>query len=278
MWGAHQTTRDPRRRIPDRPAQSGKWFLPFTGPSMADSRSGNIALKPINNMSIYYEQAAVSARHRERGGKQVVNPEPARRWTRAASAVSTSTAERRNERRFSATDTALSRARRYRRLTCSFRSEENRGVQVNDGIAQVRLDDGTVVWARVGRPAKLSGDDPGGEQDRTGGGPPGGQERGAYLDSGFGSRIADLTGGLADTVRGVVRSVQMGLASAAPQSVTVEFGIDLSVKSGQVISLISDGSGQASVKVTLSWTEQSTPPQSPQSPSQPSAAPEPAVP
>ncbi|MDH2387236.1 CU044_2847 family protein [Streptomyces sp. HNM0663] len=108
---------------------------------------------------------------------------------------------------------------------------------MGDGITQVRLDDGTVVWARVSQPEQLD----------TGGG--------AYQDSGVGSRIADLAGGLADTVRGVVGSLRMGMAAAAPHEVTVEFGLELAAKSGQVVSLVADGEGKAAITVTLTWSE-----------------------
>ncbi|MEV4431537.1 CU044_2847 family protein [Streptomyces sp. NPDC049555] len=108
-----------------------------------------------------------------------------------------------------------------------------------NGITQVRLDDGTVVWARVSEAQQL----------RTGG---------AYEDSsvaGAGRRVAELAGGLSDVVRGVVGSLRMGLAAARPHEVAVEFGIELSAEAGKVVSLLADGSGKASVKVSLTWSE-----------------------
>ncbi|MEV5506045.1 CU044_2847 family protein [Streptomyces orinoci] len=107
-----------------------------------------------------------------------------------------------------------------------------------DGITQVRLDDGTVVWARVSEAEELAG--------------PG---EGGYRDSSAVHRVADLAGGLSDVVRGVVGSLREGLAAARPDEVEVEFGIELSAKSGKVISLLADGEGRASVKVTLTWSE-----------------------
>ncbi|MEU7132352.1 CU044_2847 family protein [Streptomyces sp. NPDC046261] len=111
-----------------------------------------------------------------------------------------------------------------------------------DGITQVRLDDGTVVWARVTEAQELRG----------------GTSGGAYEDSspsGAARRVADMAGGLADVARGVVGSLRMGLAAARPHEVTVEFGIELAAWAGHVISLIADGDGKASIKVTLTWTE-----------------------
>ncbi|MFF4157543.1 CU044_2847 family protein [Streptomyces sp. NPDC001678] len=131
-----------------------------------------------------------------------------------------------------------------------------------DGITQarqVRLDDGTVVWARVTEAQELDG------PKNTG---PGGHEDApyadssyedssytdsSYTDSGAARRVANMAGGLADTVRGVAESVRMGLVAARPDEVSVEFGIELSAKAGQVISLIADGESKASITVTLRW-------------------------
>ncbi|MEU4208949.1 CU044_2847 family protein [Streptomyces sp. NPDC026206] len=108
-----------------------------------------------------------------------------------------------------------------------------------DGITQVRLDDGTVVWARVTEAQELRA----------------GLPKGAYEDSSAARRVAGMAGGLADVARGVVGSLRMGLAAARPHEVKVEFGIELSAQAGQVISLIADGSGKASITVSLTWTE-----------------------
>ncbi|MBO0655024.1 hypothetical protein J1792_20250 [Streptomyces triculaminicus] len=107
-----------------------------------------------------------------------------------------------------------------------------------DGITQVRLDDGTVVWARITEAQELA--------ESSGG---------AYEDSSAARRVADMAGGLADVVRGVVGSLRMGLAAARPHEVRVEFGIELAAQAGQVISLIADGSGKASITVALTWAE-----------------------
>lgn len=131
---------------------------------------------------------------------------------------------------------------------------------VTDGITQVRLDDGTVVWARISEAQELrtrgAGGDGGAYQDSSGyQGSDGHQGSGGYQDSGAARRVAQLASGMSDVVRGVVGSLRMGLAAARPQEVKVEFGIELSAQSGQVISMIADGGGKASVNVTLTWTE-----------------------
>lgn len=123
---------------------------------------------------------------------------------------------------------------------------------VTDGITQVRLDDGTVVWARISEAQELR--PRGGNAD--GGGSGGAyQDSSGYQDSSATRRVAQLASGMSDVVRGVVGSLRMGLAAARPQEVRVEFGIELSAQSGQVISMIADGGGKASVNVTLTWTE-----------------------
>ncbi|MFI9151888.1 CU044_2847 family protein [Streptomyces sp. NPDC053367] len=105
------------------------------------------------------------------------------------------------------------------------------------GIQRIRLDDGTVVWARIGT------DDEGA---------PGG---GGYRDTGAGDRVMELAGGLAGTVGGVVRSLRAGLDTTAPVEVNVSFGIELSAQAGRIVSAIATGGGQATLTVSLTWTE-----------------------
>ncbi|QTE00833.1 hypothetical protein [Streptomyces cyanogenus] len=58
------------------------------------------------------------------------------------------------------------------------------------GVARVRLDDGTVVWARIAAADEEALDEDG------------------YRDTGLGDRVIDMAGGLAGTVGGVVRSLR----------------------------------------------------------------------
>jgi hypothetical protein len=108
-----------------------------------------------------------------------------------------------------------------------------------EGLQRVRLDDGTVVWARVGAA----------DEDTLDGG---------YRDTGFGDRVADLAGGLAGTVGGVVRSLRAGLEAPAPVQVSVSFGIELTAQSGKIVSAIAEGGGKSSLTVSLTWTEPAT--------------------
>jgi hypothetical protein len=105
------------------------------------------------------------------------------------------------------------------------------------GIERVRLDDGTVVWARISTADEEAPDD------------------GGYWDTGFGDRVIDMAGGLAGTVGGVVRSLRAGLEAPAPVEVSVGFGIELTAQSGKIVSAIAEGGGTSSLAVSLTWTE-----------------------
>ncbi|MCT4354470.1 hypothetical protein M5362_15160 [Streptomyces sp. Je 1-79] len=104
------------------------------------------------------------------------------------------------------------------------------------GIARIRLDDGTPVWARISEPDEL----------RRGSG---------FTDTGIGDRVVSMAGGLTDVVRGVVGSLRDGLDPQSPVEVAVSFGIELSAQAGKVISVLAEGGGTASISVTLTWTE-----------------------
>lgn len=119
------------------------------------------------------------------------------------------------------------------------------------GIARIRLDDGTPVWARVSDVQELG-------------------RGGGFQDTGVRDRVVSMTGGLTDVVRGVVGSLRAGLDPQGPVEVAVSFGIELSAQSGKVIGVLADGSGKASVSVSLTWTE---PGRSPATDPEPAPAP-----
>ncbi|MFE6709942.1 CU044_2847 family protein [Streptomyces sp. NPDC057695] len=107
---------------------------------------------------------------------------------------------------------------------------------MTQGIARIRLDDGTPVWARVSDVQELGGG-------------------GGFQDTGVKDRVVSMAGGLTDVVRGVVGSLRAGLDPQGSVEVAVSFGIELSAQSGKVIGVLADGSGKASVNVSLTWTE-----------------------
>ncbi|MER8100739.1 CU044_2847 family protein [Kitasatospora sp. NPDC094016] len=58
---------------------------------------------------------------------------------------------------------------------------------------------------------------------------------------------------LASTLQTVVGNVRSGLRAAAPDEFTLEFGIELSVKTGVLVSAVTGVDGKASLKVTATW-------------------------
>ena len=59
--------------------------------------------------------------------------------------------------------------------------------------------------------------------------------------------------GFSETVRGVVDSVWQALAEREPEAVSVEFGIEISGRTGRLLSVLAEAGGTAHVKVTASW-------------------------
>lgn len=59
--------------------------------------------------------------------------------------------------------------------------------------------------------------------------------------------------GFTETVTGVVSSVKMALHQHQPDSVAVEFGIEINAKTGKVFSVLAEAAGKAHVKVTATW-------------------------
>ena len=59
--------------------------------------------------------------------------------------------------------------------------------------------------------------------------------------------------GFTDTVSGIAESVRDGLRHAAPDTVEIEFGINIDVSSGVAVSLLADAHAKADVRITLGW-------------------------
>lgn len=96
-------------------------------------------------------------------------------------------------------------------------------------VIQVELPSGQVIWARI----------------EVGRGP-----RDVALEDWAAIRPLE---NLVETVQGVVESLQQALRRVHPRTVTAEFGIEFSYRSGKVVSLLADGSATASIKLTLAW-------------------------
>jgi hypothetical protein len=73
-------------------------------------------------------------------------------------------------------------------------------------------------------------------------------------DVGVGSGRWNLSlGDLRRTVEGVTQTVSDALHHVRPDTVSLEFGIELAVTTGKLTSILAEGSGRASIKLTLSW-------------------------
>ena len=67
----------------------------------------------------------------------------------------------------------------------------------------------------------------------------------------FGDRFdfADV----AATLEGLSEAIRASLVKAAPDTVTVELGLELAVKAGKLTGLLVEGEGKGSLAVTLEW-------------------------
>ena len=61
------------------------------------------------------------------------------------------------------------------------------------------------------------------------------------------------------TLEGIAQAVRSGLEKAKPDKTTVELGIQLAVKSGKLTGLLVEGQADATLKVTLEWSGESSP-------------------
>ncbi|MFF8697262.1 CU044_2847 family protein [Streptomyces sp. NPDC015144] len=107
-------------------------------------------------------------------------------------------------------------------------------------ITRIELPDGTEVWARISGAEEPAG---------AGAGP-------AFSDIGAGNvadRMRTRVEGLHSVVTGVARSLAEPLRAVRPDTVSVEFGIELTAKAGKVVGLLADGEAKGSLKVTLTW-------------------------
>jgi len=64
---------------------------------------------------------------------------------------------------------------------------------------------------------------------------------------------------ISGTLEGVAQAIRSGLDKATPTKATVELGIDLALKNGQLTGLLVNAQADASLKVTLEWDNESRP-------------------
>ncbi|MFJ8586770.1 CU044_2847 family protein [Streptomyces sp. NPDC093595] len=124
---------------------------------------------------------------------------------------------------------------------------------------QLEMPDGQVVWATVA-------------------------EEGGPSDSGIGERLVERLEGFHQSLRAVADNARAALASARPDEVSIEFGLELAAGKDGVVAAVAGGSGKAAFKVTLKWngpaavSAPAAPQAPPALPPQPSAPPSPAAP
>jgi len=98
-------------------------------------------------------------------------------------------------------------------------------------LLPVQLPNGDLIWARV-------------------------QSASAVRDTAStGPGDALVAEGFSKTIKAVAESVRMGLAHAKPSEVRVEFGLELTAKTGKVLSVLAEAGSTATIKVELAWTE-----------------------
>jgi hypothetical protein len=78
------------------------------------------------------------------------------------------------------------------------------------------------------------------------------------IDAGGGAAKAAHVGrldlsALTGTLEGMSMAVKSALAKAAPDTVSVEFGLELAMKSGALTAMLVGGEANASLRVTLEW-------------------------
>lgn len=104
-------------------------------------------------------------------------------------------------------------------------------------VLLVEMPDGTPVWARISDPEGLTAS----------------SDEMVYSDTGAGEAIQARVESLQGVMTSVARSVRDGLRSVRPDQVSVEFGVELSAKSGRIVGMIADGGAKSSLKITLTW-------------------------
>ncbi len=108
---------------------------------------------------------------------------------------------------------------------------------------QVILPSGDPVWVSVGSAGAAGADD--------------GQSSGAQ-DVGLREHPAAVLHagqllGFVEAVRGVVTSVRGALDECRPDEVTVTFGIEITARTGSVLSVLAEAGGSAQIRVNASW-------------------------
>jgi hypothetical protein len=95
-------------------------------------------------------------------------------------------------------------------------------------LVELAMPDGQTVWAMV--------------------------ERQGPRDTGLGEQVTQRIEGFQESLRTVAANVRAAVATARPDEVGVEFGLELAAGKHGVVAALAGVGGKAAFKVTLKWT------------------------
>lgn len=78
-------------------------------------------------------------------------------------------------------------------------------------------------------------------------------ERQGPRDTGLGDQVAQRLEGFKESVQAVASNVRTAVATARPDEVSVEFGLELAAGKHGVVAALTGVGGKATFKVTLKW-------------------------
>ncbi len=112
-----------------------------------------------------------------------------------------------------------------------------------DRLIRLAMPDGTEIWARVAAP----------EPERNASSGQGGDVGLRSSVRQAGQAAAAQVRGFVETVQSVAASVHTAVAESAPSAVSVEFGLELTLETSQVVAVLAQAGAKTSVTVRLEW-------------------------
>jgi hypothetical protein len=76
---------------------------------------------------------------------------------------------------------------------------------------------------------------------------------GGPRDSGIGEQVVEKLEGFQQSLQTVAANVRTAVASARPDEISVEFGLELAAGRSGVVAAVAGVNGKAAFKVTLKW-------------------------
>ena len=56
-----------------------------------------------------------------------------------------------------------------------------------------------------------------------------------------------------ETIEDIAEAISEAISKAAPKKATVSFGVEIAVKAGKLVSLLTEADGKATLNVTMEW-------------------------